>query len=334
MLLTERSLLPRRRLGRTRLEVTELSFGGTAIGNMFRPVDDEVARSAIEAAWDGGIRYFDTAPHYGLGLSEQRLGQVLAGKPREDFVVSTKVGRLLVPNSSPVGSDLAVSGYAVRDELRRVWDFSRDGVRRSLEASLTRLGLDRVDIVFVHDPEDHLDEAINEALPALIELRDEGVIGAVGAGMNYTAPLSRIAAESDVDVLLVAGRWTLIDRSAQGLLDQCGERGIAVLAAAPFNSGLLARSWPHAAASFNYGPTPQRVLDLARAVARTCTVHDVEMPHAALRFPFSHPAVCSVICGMRSAAQVAGDVQWATTDLGEGFWRALRTQYGGRLLGQ
>ncbi len=187
-----------RQIGRTSVEVTELGFGAAQIGNLYVEVDDDTAGAAVDAAWAAGVRYFDTAPHYGLGLSEARLGAALAGRPRADFVVSTKVGRLLVPKPSPNGFDLAEAGFAVPDLLARVYDYSRDGVRRSLEASLARLGMDRVDIVYVHDPDDYLDVAISEAIPALAELRDSGVIGAVGAGMNFWQPLLRLVTEGDL----------------------------------------------------------------------------------------------------------------------------------------
>jgi D-threo-aldose 1-dehydrogenase len=319
-------VLPKRRLGRTPVEVTELGFGGTALGNMYEAVGDEDAYAAIEKAWQGGIRYFDTAPHYGLGLSERRLGAGLAGKPRDEYVVSTKVGRLLVPNPAPKGSDLSEGGYDVPDDLMRVWDFSRDGVMRSIEASLERLGLDRIDVALVHDPDDHLDQAINEAIPALVELREQGVIGAVGAGMNFVSPLARIAAESDVDALLVAGRWTLIDRSAGSLLDFCYDRGIAILAAAPFNSELLATSWPEDGARFDYTEASASVLATARKMAELCAAQEMQMPHAALRFPFRHDAVTSVICGMRNAREVEIDLEWASTALSADLWRAIDAQ--------
>lgn len=187
------------------MQVTELGFGAAPIAGLYKPVDEADAAATIVAAWDSGVRYYDTAPHYGLGLSEVRLGRALSDRPRDELVVSTKVGRLLVPNPAPTGSDLA-SGFAVPDGLTRELDFTADGVRRSLEGSLLRLGMDRVDIVLVHDPDDHVDQALTEALPALVALRDEGVVGAVGVGMNqWQAPL-RFVREADVDVVMVAGR--------------------------------------------------------------------------------------------------------------------------------
>jgi D-threo-aldose 1-dehydrogenase len=314
--------MKRRRVGRTQLELSELGFGAASIGNLYVPIDDEVAARAVRAAWEAGVRYFDTAPHYGLGLSERRLGSALAGLPREDFVVSTKVGRLLVPNPSPTGSDLD-NGFAVPDELTRARDYSRDGVLRSLEASLDRLGLDHVDVVYVHDPEEHLDEALAGALPALAELRDSGVVGAVGAGMNFWEPLLRIVKESDVDLVMLAGRWTLLDRSGEPLLAACLERGVSVVAAAVFNSGLLARSWPPDGAPFNYGPASEQVLVRARALARVCEERGTTLPEAAACFALRHPAVTCVVVGAGSADHVTMAAQRVTAELTDSTWQAL-----------
>jgi D-threo-aldose 1-dehydrogenase len=286
-------------------------------------VDDNRAAASVAAAWEGGIRYFDTAPHYGLGLSERRLGTALRGKPRAEFAVSSKVGRLLVPNQSPTGSDLGDGGFAVPDELMRVRDYSPDGVLRSFESSLHRLDMDRIDIVYVHDPEQHMDPAINQALPALARLRDEGVVGAIGAGMNLVQPLRRLVTEADVDVIMVAGRYTLLDRSAEALLDECAERGVSVVAAAPFNSGLLARPWPSADSRFDYGPVPTHLLEQARAYAAACTAHGTELPHAALQFPLRHPAVACVVSGMSSAAHVDAALGWLRSALPADLWDAL-----------
>jgi D-threo-aldose 1-dehydrogenase len=313
----------RNRIGSTAVSVTELGFGGAPIGNLYAPVGEDEAYACVRAAWDGGVRYFDTAPHYGLGLSERRLGRALQGLPRDDYVVSTKVGRLLLPNPRPTGSDLAAGGFAVPDELVRHYDYSRDGVLRSLDASLTRLGLDRVDIVYVHDPEQHMDAAFREAVPALVRLRDEGVVGAIGAGMNLVEPLLRFVTECDVDVVMLAGRWTLADRTGAPLVEACADRGVSLVAAAPFNSGLLATAVPPDGAHFDYGPAPADVLGFARQLAGGCTAAGGQLPHAAMRFPLRAPAVAAVVAGMRTAEQARTDVAWADTDVEAELWARL-----------
>jgi D-threo-aldose 1-dehydrogenase len=310
-------------IGQTPVAVPALGFGAAPIGNLYSPVDDAIAAATVEAAWSGGVRYFDTAPHYGLGLSERRLGAVLAGKPRSQFVVSTKVGRLLVPNPAPTGSDLTAGGFAVRDDLIRERDYTADGVRRSLESSLSRLGMDRVDIAFVHDPEDHMDAAINGAVPALARLRDEGVVGAVGVGMNSWQPLLRFVSEAAIDLVMLAGRWTLVDRSGAALLSACAERGIAVIAAAPFNSGLLARDWPGGNSHFDYGPVPAATLKLARGYAAACEREGIPLPQAAIQFPLHDPAVVSVVAGMRTPGEVKRNIAWASDPISEPAWARL-----------
>src|SRR5690606_33068685 len=196
--------LPRREVRGTGVRLTSLGFGAAQAGNLFRATTDEETAAAVEAAWDLGVRYFDTAPHYGLGLSERRLGAALRGRPRDEHVVSSKVGRLLVP-SPGTAHERDPDLFDVPADHRRVWDFSRDGVLRSIDATLARTGLDRVDVVYLHDPDDHEDAAVHEALPALVDLRDQGVVGAIGAGMNQSAMLARFVRTGDVDVVMCAG---------------------------------------------------------------------------------------------------------------------------------
>jgi D-threo-aldose 1-dehydrogenase len=314
----------RRRLGRTAVEVTELGFGSAPIGNLFSAVTEDDAAAAVQAAWDGGVRYFDTAPHYGLGLAERRLGVALAGRPRGQYAVSTKVGRLLTGNPAPAGTDPGM--FAVADGLTRRLDYSADGVRRSLEASLGRLGLDRVDIVLVHDPDEHVDQAVDEAIPALCRLRDEGVIGAVGVGMNqWQAPLAMLA-RADLDVVMPAGRWTVLDRSAGPLLAACAERGVSVLAAAPFNSGLLSRPVPADGAPFDYEPAPPAVLARARELAAALAGLGVELPRAALQFPLRDRATASVVAGLRSAAEVRAALERLADPVPDEIWITLDRQ--------
>jgi D-threo-aldose 1-dehydrogenase len=262
-----------RLLGRTGLTVTELGFGAASLGNLHRDTSDDTAAEAVSVAYEAGVRYFDTAPHYGLGLSERRLGAALTG--RAGLVVSTKVGRLLEPNPAPTGSDLASGGFDVPDDLVRRFDFSRDGVLRSLESSLTRLGLDRVDVVYVHDPDDHADEAVSAAVPTLVELREQGVLSAVGVGMNQWQVPLRMVRETDLDVVMLASRWTLLDRSGEPLLDACAERGVSVVAAAPYNSGLLAARRPPDDALYDYRQADSSLLRRAHAMADACERHGV-----------------------------------------------------------
>jgi len=315
--------MQRRTIVGTEVAVSTVGFGGAPIGGLYRPTDDGTAAAAVAAAWDAGVRYFDTAPHYGLGLSERRLGRALAGYPRDEYVVSSKVGRLLVPNPRPTGSDLQAGGFDVPDDLVRVRDYSADGVRRGIEESLERLGLDYLDIVLVHDAEDHMDAALGEAVPALAELRAEGLVRAVGAGMNFVQPLWRFAQLPDVDVLMVAGRWTAVDRSGAALLAECLERGVSVLAAAPFNSGLLSSAWPKDGAHFNYESAPPPVLAAARRIAKVCQEYGVELPAVAMQFGLRHPAVASVVVGMRTAEHSRTNVRWATAPIPDEIWPAI-----------
>ncbi|WP_084800709.1 aldo/keto reductase, partial [Promicromonospora kroppenstedtii] len=238
----------------TGVRLTTLGLGAAPAGNLYRATTDDEAYATFQAAWDAGIRYFDTAPHYGLGLSERRLGAYLRTRPRDELVISTKVGRLLVP--SPETADRRdPEMFDVPATSRRVWDFSRDGVLASIEASLERTGLDRIDVAYLHDPDEHWTQAAHEALPALVELRDQGVVGAIGAGMNQSAMLARFVRETDVDVVMCAGRFTLLEQPALAdLLPAAAERGVAVVAAAVYNSGLLAQDRPPSDATYDYAP--------------------------------------------------------------------------------
>jgi D-threo-aldose 1-dehydrogenase len=238
-------------------------------------------------------------------------------------VLSTKVGRLLEPNPYPQGTDLHAGGFDVPDTLRRRLDYSADGVMRSIEDSLERLRLDRIDLVLVHDPDDHAEQAIGHAIPALISLRDQGVIGAVGLGMNQWQIPLRAVEQTDLDVVMIAGRWTLLDRSAAPLLHACLSRGVSIIAAAPFNSGLLARDWPPDDAHHDYGPVPPDVLELARGLARECRRAGLTLPKAAMQFPLRHPAVATVVSGMGSDAHVASAANWMRSAIPDDVWDGL-----------
>jgi D-threo-aldose 1-dehydrogenase len=308
---------------RTGLRLSELCFGGAPIGNLFSAVTEDGARSAVDAAWDAGVRIFDTAPHYGLGLAERRLGRALAARPREDYLLSTKVGRLLVPDLSGAGRR-DEQGFDVPADHRRVWDFSRGGVLASLEGSLERLGLDRVDVVLVHDPDEHEEVARREAIPALVELREQGVVRAVGVGMNQAAMLERFVRETDVDLVLVAGRWTLLDRSAgESLLPAALERGVGVIAGAPFNSGLLATQTPGEGGTFDYAPVPGDLLARARRLAAVTAGAGVPLPAAALQFALRHPAVLAVAAGLRSAEEVRQAAAHLAFAVPDALWAEL-----------
>jgi D-threo-aldose 1-dehydrogenase len=288
-------------LGHGGLRVSALALGTAPLGNLFAPVAEEDAAATVGSALEAGLTYVDTAPHYGLGLAERRLGRLLAGVPRDRFVVSTKVGRLVRPLAP--GETADPEGFADSPPARRVWDLSGDGVRRSLEESLERLGLDRVDILLLHDPDDHEREAYEQAVPALIELRDEGVVTAIGAGMNQAEMLTRFVRDLDIDVVLVAGRYSLLDQRALAeLLPTCAARGTAVVVGGVFNSGLLAD--PRPGATFDYAPAPPELVDRAARLAEVCARHGTPLRAAALAFPFGHPAVTSVLVGARSAAEV------------------------------
>ncbi|MEU1027293.1 aldo/keto reductase [Streptomyces mirabilis] len=317
------STLGRGTLGNSGVEVSALSFGAAGIGNLFTAVSDEQAYETVDAAWAGGIRYFDTAPHYGIGLSERRLGAALRDRPRSDYAISTKVGRLLEPTGADAGGDDLADGFAVPATHRRVWDFSAEGVRRGIEASLERLGLDRVDIVYLHDPDDHAEQAFHEGYPALERLRSEGVVGAIGAGMNQAEMLTRFVRDTDVDVVLCAGRYTLLDHAAlTELLPAAEERGTSVVIGGAFNSGLLAD--PRPGATYNYATAPAELLDRALRLKEIAERHGTTLRAAALAFPAAHPVVASVLAGARSAHEVRDCVEQFATPVPEDFWRELR----------
>ena len=308
---------------RSTLSLTELGMGAAQLGNLFRETSDEEASAAVDAAWDAGIRYFDTAPHYGIGLSERRLGAALSTRPRDEFVLSTKVGRLLVPSGYPEGT-MDDDGFIVPATLRREWDLSRDGIRRSIFESLERLGLDRIDIAYLHDPDEHGDQANAEAIPALIELRDEGVLRAVGAGMNQSAMPAEFVRRHDIDVIMLAGRYTLLEQGAlDDLLPVAEARGVGIVAAAVYNSGLLATPRPPADAHYDYAQAPADLLARANALADVCEEFGITLPEAAIAFPLRHPAVVSVVVGLRTAAQVAETATRYEAVIPEEFWTAL-----------
>ena len=313
------------RRARARIDVGGLSLGCSQLGNLYREVSDEDARATLDAAWELGVRYFDTAPHYGLGLSERRVGAGLAARPRDAYVLSTKVGRLLEPVDAVEGLD--DEGFVVPATHRRAWDFTRDGIRRSLFESMQRLGLDRVDIVYLHDPDDHWNEVLETGYPALAELRAEGAVAAVGAGMNQSSMLADLVRHTDVDVVMLAGRYTLLEQdSLDDLLPVCEERGVAVVVAGVFNSGLLARPHPSDDARYDYAGAPAELVRRARAIAAVCERHGTTLPAAAIAFPLAHPAVVSVCIGARSAEQMERNAALYREPIALDLWSELKAE--------
>jgi D-threo-aldose 1-dehydrogenase len=284
--------------------VTRLGLGCASVGNLYAAMEDDTAAATLDAAWEAGIRYFDTAPHYGLGLSERRLGAALRGRPRAAYTVSTKIGRRL--EDDPAGAGRRDDqGFDVPADRRRVWDFTPDGVLRTLAGSLERLGLDRVDIVLVHDPDDHLADALKHAYPVLHDLRAQGVVGAIGVGTCRHDVAHTFVRETDLDVAMLAGRYTLLEQPAlDEFLPDCLARGVSVLNAAVFNSGLLAVDRPAEGATYEYHPAPAEVLVRARRIAEACGRHGVSLPHAALAFAGAHPAVAAVVAGAAAPDEV------------------------------
>ena len=317
-----------RAIGATDLQVTELSFGGAPLGAVGDRLTDADVRAIVERAWQGGLRYFDTAPLYGHGLSEKRLGAVLRELPRDEFVLSTKVGRLLVPEAQGE----RFPGMRDAEPLAIRYDYSRDAVRRSLESSLERLGLDRVDILLCHDIDvwTHGDAqprifeaARNGALPALRELREQGVVRAIGLGVNEWQVCSRVLDEMDVDCFLLAGRFTLLEQEPLAeFLPQCVERQVSVIVGGPYNSGILATDDPRRA-TYDYKPAPEHLLRKAAAIRRLCQDHGVDPRAAALQYPLRHPAVAAVIPGVWAVREVEENLELFATDVPDALWRDL-----------
>lgn len=300
-------------LGRAGLEATRLGLGTAPLGGLFERVSDEDGHAVVRRAWELGLRLFDTAPLYGSGLAEQRLGHVLREFPRAEYVLSTKVGRLLREGTSPQGI------FEGAPPLGPVFDFGYDATLRSLDESLERLGLGRVDVALIHDPDDHYTQAMEGAYPALDRLRAEGVVGAIGVGMNQTELLCRFARDGDFDCFLVAGRYTLLDRTAaDDLLSLCLERGIAVLAGGVFNSGVLASG-----ATYDYAPASRDILERAAGLRATCGRYGVPLEAAAVQFPLRHPAVACVLVGCRSPLELEQDVRLFELELPAELWEEL-----------
>jgi D-threo-aldose 1-dehydrogenase len=319
---------------RERLAAAPLGFGGAPLGNLFHAVADDVAAALVRHAYASGARYFDTAPHYGHGRSERRIGDALRPLPRESYLLSTKVGRRLEPSPNAPRDQ---HGYIDTLPFTQRYDYTGDGVRRSLNDSLQRLGLARVDIVYVHDidrathGEAHprrLADVLDGGLPALAQLKASGTIGGYGLGVNDVAICLDVLRYADLDVILLAGRYTLLDQSALAeLLPECLRRSVAIVLGGPFNSGILAsgaRPADGSAPYFNYAPASPAIVDRVAAIERVCTRFSVPLKAAALQFPRAHPAIVSVIPGARSLAEFDDNLRLASWPIPAVFWHALR----------
>ncbi len=310
---------------RSTLALPVLGYGAANVGNLHRALSDDEAGAVLEAAWDAGIRAFDTAPHYGLGLSERRLGAFLRTKPRDEFVLSTKAGRLLVPD--PDGRDALdlANDFHVPATLRRVWDFSLAGIRLSVEESLTRMGLDRVDLVYLHDPDRHdLERDLASGTEALDALKREGILRAAGLGSMSSDALARAAAEGGLDVLMVAGRLTLLEQPALSeVVPACVRTGTGIVTASIFNSGLLARDDPTGNPRYEYGEAPPEILDRAARIAAICRAHDVPLPAAALQYTPRVSPVRSVVAGSSRPEQIRQNAEWMAMPVPDDLWSDL-----------
>nr|WP_319383532.1 aldo/keto reductase [uncultured Roseibium sp.] len=323
------------RLGNGGVTVTSLGFGTAPLGNLYRAIPDRDAQEILTASWDAGVRYFDTAPLYGLGLSETRLNPLLRGKDRDDYVLSTKIGRILQA-TRPEDRDGFGKWFDV-PARREIYDYTYDGVMRSIEFSLERLGIDRIDILFAHDldifnhgTQDALDLKLNEFMnggyKALLSLRNQGTIKAFGAGVNEWQPCQWMAERGDFDIFLLAGRYTLLEQEAlTSFLPLCETRNIGVVIGGPYNSGILATG-AKPGAFYNYDPAPEDVLERVRAIQDICDRHGVRLVDAAFQFPLRHPSVISVIPGGQGVNEMQSNLKAEGADIPEALWTDLKRE--------
>jgi len=314
---------------------TELGFGSAPLGNLFHALSEEEAQTALAAQWAAGLRYIDTAPLYGLGLSETRINHFLRGKPRESYVISTKIGRLL--KVCRPEERTGIGKFFDTPARQEIYDYSYDGVMRSLEFSFERLGIDSIDILFVHDidvfnhetharRDAHVADLMKSGYKALVKLRDEKVIKAFGAGVNEWQVCEMLANQGDFDLFLLAGRYTLLEQdSLESMLPLCQKRGIGIVIGGAYNSGILA-SGPVAGATYNYSPAPQHVLDRVARIQAVCERHGVKLVEAALRFPLMHPSVVSVIPGAVSPKQIELNNRILAANIPPAMWAELKTE--------
>lgn len=307
----------------TGVRIPALGLGCANLGNLYRAMTDEQAQELVDTAFESGYATFDTAPHYGVGLSEERLGRALAGRERGSYVLSTKAGRRLRPLGP--GESEPPHDFVGTPARGRVWDFSREGIRSTVEASLERLGVDSLDIVYLHDVENHLPEVYASGFPALTELREEKVVRAIGFGMNHSDHLARLVTDLDVDVVLCAGRWTLLDRRAyDDLLPACERQGTSVVVGGVYNTGLLAN--PRAGARYNYREVPPEVLERAQRMESVCAGFDVPLKAAALHYPFAHRNVAGVVVGASRPEEVRENAAMFAREIPPALWQALREE--------
>ncbi len=324
------------RLNNGGVELTELGFGSAPLGNLYKAISDEEARATLDAAWDGGVRYFDTAPFYGLGLSETRLNSFLRDKPRNDYVLSTKVGRLIHPCAPEYRT--GVGKWFDVPCRREHFDYSYDGIMRSIEHSFARLGVDRIDVLYLHDlcifshgSKEASDARVDELFAArgydaLISLRDQGAIRAFGAGVNEWQICETLAGRGDFDLFLLAGRYTLLEQEAlDSFLPLCEERGIGIVTGGPYNSGILATG-AKPGAYYNYDPAPQPILDRVNAIEAVCKSHNVKLVDAAFQFPLLHPAHLSVIPGGQSVSEMQGNLAASQAIIPASLWTDLKNE--------
>ncbi|WP_298917089.1 aldo/keto reductase [uncultured Roseobacter sp.] len=315
---------------------TELGFGTAPLGNLYKAISDEDAWATLDAAWQGGVRYYDTAPLYGLGLSETRLNPFLRGKPRDAYVLSSKVGRLMQPCAPEHRS--GVGKWFEVPQRREQYDYTYDGVMRSFEHSFSRLGVDRIDILYVHDlcifshgSKEISDMRIEEffggrGYDAMISLRDQGVIQAIGGGINEWEVCQTLAERGDFDLFLLAGRYTLLEQKAlDSFLPLCEARGIGIVTGGPYNSGILATG-AKPGAYYNYEPATQDVMDRVNAIEAVCKDHGVRMVDAAFQFPLLHPAHVAVIPGGQGVTEMAGNLKAATAEIPSDLWSDLKAK--------